>query len=145
LKDTTDSINARKGRLPYVDWSEFVKLRFAPPDINATQLSGMVQFLNDVGVVNWFPAVKDIIILDCKWLATLMSSLISFTSRWQNGIVKYSHILQSWKVLPAIPVEKYESLIKLLEQFEILFPYPDSTTFIDHSFPPVDSQFSFCR
>jgi len=80
----------------------------------------MSTFLDDAGVITWFnqPVLKELIVLNPHWLASLMSSLVSFTVNWRNGNIKGDDLQLAWK---HIPTTLHSTLVQLLEKFEIIY------------------------
>jgi len=103
-------------------------------------MQAMAMFLCEVGVITWFnqPGLKNLIILDPKWLADLMATIVSFKYRWKNGLVTLKNLLSVWHNQPAFPPEMHATLINLLEQFEVMFPLNGTKPF-----PPPWRSLSF--
>jgi len=105
--------------MSYMEWREF-KGVFGP-DLEEEAMSLMATFLNHVGTITWFsqPELKSLVVLDPQWLANLMATLVSFTVNWKNGLLSIRDLQLAWK---HIPTRLHSTLVKLLEQYEILYP-----------------------
>src|SRR4051812_16231555 len=88
-----------KQERPYLDWKDFMLSVVAAAYVNEASVKAMATFLNDCGVIVWFdvPTLRDIVVVDPQWLATLMASLVSFKVTWRFGIVKYTDLHGAWK------------------------------------------------
>ena len=87
----------------------------------AEELFGATKFLGDAGVLINFEdddSLRDVVVLNCQWLASIMSDIISFRTNFLNGVAYFSTIQKIWK---DYPVEIQGKLIKLLEKFEIIY------------------------
>jgi len=124
--DALDYVAQRKAQHPYVNWKAFAQLVPDSGDGKSDQdasARAMATFLNHTGVITWFgnSELQDIVILNNKWLADLMASLISIPEKinWANGIVPLNGLQLAWN---RIDQSLHGPLIKLLERYEILFP-----------------------
>ena len=84
------------------------------------------KFLQNVGVIIHFEGVSqlasNLVVLHPQWLADLMASFVSFSSRWdRDGLIPRENIPQ---VLKGFNTDIHESLLDVLERFGILVRLP---------------------
>lgn len=103
------------------EWADF-RTHFSA-ELSEESLQAMALFLAEVGVITWFnsPGLKNLIVIDPKWLADLMATIVSFKYRWSRGLVTLSNLHSVWHNQPAFPPSMHATLIHLLEQFEVMF------------------------
>ena len=89
--------------------------------VKEDQITTACRFLRDMGSLLYFEGVglENLVILNPKWLTSMMSSLITFQHSWvKAGTLPLQDVPQVFK---SYPTEMHETLLSLLEQFSIIF------------------------
>ena len=116
---------------PYISWETYRALAFRL-GVQAGELERSAEFLSSVGRLIYFreryatlyqsctaTAVIDLVVLQPSWLTHVMSSMVTFRHTWvQNGYLDLSRL---GLVFEEFPREIHDQLLKVLQNFEIVF------------------------
>lgn len=129
-------LTQEKTKKKVLSWEEYTELATHVHITQKKALEQMTEFLNDVGSLIWFdtPNLRELVILDDQWLASVMASVISFKQNWRDGVVPVRTLDIIWR---DYPVHLHKSLVALLVKFEVMFPlYGDESNLVVPSLLP---------
>ncbi len=89
------------------------------------QISRAVQFLHDLGTVQYFDNefLKDYIVINPQWIVDVMACVVSIKdSPIKDGRFYHEDMCIVWD---NFPVELYDWLLRLTEAFDLTFPIPN--------------------
>eukprot|EP01125_Pyxidicula_operculata_P014786 TRINITY_DN496_c3_g1_i1.p1 TRINITY_DN496_c3_g1~~TRINITY_DN496_c3_g1_i1.p1 ORF type:complete len:2368 (-),score=568.15 TRINITY_DN496_c3_g1_i1:56-7159(-) len=138
-------LNQERSKKKMLTWDEYKELAVKVHVTNSKNLQVMTEFLHDAGSLIWFdkPVLRDVVILDDKWLADVMSSIVSFKSSWKDGIIHHQTLEIAWK---AFPPSLHRTLLELLMKFEVVYPKRgDPTASIVPSLLPINPNQEFLK
>ena len=118
LKDTV--------KLRQIEWKNCLKMA-KTCEIEESRLLVALEFLRDVGSVIFFRSAisetPDFIIIDPSWLASVLSSVITFKHTWvKDGILEHSNLVRIWEDYPE---NLHKTFLELMEKFEIMYRMRD--------------------
>ncbi|KAH3742877.1 leucinerich repeat kinase [Pelomyxa schiedti] len=107
-----------------VPWGEFTELAAQADITDPSKLKQAAQFLHGVGSIIYYESsyskLGDIVILDPEYLASVMSTIVTFkTTMIVNGVLSKEGLLQIWHNYDP---SQHQMLIELLSLFLILHP-----------------------
>ena len=117
---------------PAVTWNEYTRNIASKVNFKDEEhLLEATEFLNNLGSLVYFEKTKNmtepLVVLDPQWLTSMFASIITTCHNYtQNGILKKNNLPQIWRE-PQYPQKMHKTLIKLLENFEIIFELPQNT------------------
>ena len=89
------------------------------PSLKERTVRQALEFLHDMGVCLFFESLN-LVITDPQWLATMFSSLITFSHNWvKDGIVVQSDLGHIWRDSSDTEIMQ---IMHLLKKFEVAFP-----------------------
>ena len=141
LESTITTLRLNKLK-PFMKWDEFHRVAVGC-NLEADAIKEVVKFLHSTGVLCYFDDsnndLNDLVILDPQFLTNVMASVVTLKHRYGQdarceGLLNYQDLPQIWK---DFPLDIHETLMKLLEQFEIAFKLPEGN-YIIPSLLPLD-------
>ena len=113
---------SRESVPPVVSWEEFQT--FGKICATTEDLPEAAAFLHRLGSLNYFPKMpklRDIYVLHPQWLVDVMCSVITTKHAFvKGGVLEHSSLKQIWRP-PTFPEDLHQTLLNLLENFEISF------------------------
>ncbi|MDM8524009.1 COR domain-containing protein [Desulfococcaceae bacterium HSG8] len=95
-------------------------------DIDKGEAMTLSRYLHDLGIVLHFqddPLLKDTIILKPEWGTDAVYKVLDAKPvRDRNGILYHKDLPEIWKDNELYPPDKYATILRLMENFELAFP-----------------------
>eukprot|EP01125_Pyxidicula_operculata_P003691 TRINITY_DN1493_c0_g1_i5.p2 TRINITY_DN1493_c0_g1~~TRINITY_DN1493_c0_g1_i5.p2 ORF type:complete len:2132 (-),score=469.27 TRINITY_DN1493_c0_g1_i5:6801-13196(-) len=115
-------VSVEKTKKQVLTWEEYTELGTRVHISDRRALESMTEFLHDVGTLIWFdqPGLRDIVILDDQWLASVMATIVSFKTNWKDGVLPLRTLDIIWKNYPQ---SLHKTLLGILINFEVVFPF----------------------
>ena len=110
---------------PAVTWNEYSHSIASRVNFKDEEhLLEATEFLNNLGSLVFFKSESTseaLVVLDPQWLTAMFASIITTSHNYtQNGILLKSNLPQIWRP-PQYPQKMHQTLIKLLQEFEIIY------------------------
>ena len=110
---------------PILSYNEYKNLanHFSISEEN-NELDEFSKLLNSWGTILYYTEdhLKDIIVIDPKWLIQVLSDIITTKHRYiKQGILEHSDLIHIWSVKDGYPLHIHSTLLQILLKFEILF------------------------
>lgn len=116
---------------PVVSWEMFERLALSS-GVTQPVLPKAAKYLHQLGSLVHFnereSGLDDLVILDSQWLTNVFSDVITLKHNFvKSGVLQRKDLPQIWKA-PAYPETVHDSLVALLEQFEVAYALPPTDT-----------------
>jgi len=109
--------------------------------IDENEAGTLSRYLHDLGLVLHFqddPLLKDTIILKPEWGTDAVYKVLDAKPvRERNGILYHSDLPKIWKNRKLYPKDKYATILRLMANFELAFPFGDGDRYIVAEFLPL--------
>jgi len=125
---------------PVVSWEEFCRMG-GQCDIEEQDMDVATAFLHDLGILVHFndkhnEMLRKLVILDPQFLTKAMASIVSLKQTMiRDGIFFLKDCLHIWRP-PMFPVELHETLLLILESFQVLYRIRDKGKLSSKKFSP---------
>ncbi|ELR14650.1 serine/threonine kinase [Acanthamoeba castellanii str. Neff] len=109
--------------LNFISWDDLDRVARNCGITSSADMHVMVSFFHDVGLLihfeEAFGGLRDLVIINPQWLASVMKSVVSFSNKWvRNGILNEKQLHWVWLDFPRY---LHPLLLRIFERFQIAF------------------------